>query len=57
MAVPDFTVNYLDEHYLHPVGWHCDFKGFHSHGCKTAPEAICKATLLAMLEVEGHRSE
>lgn len=55
MAVPDITINYLDER-IHPIGWHCNFKGYHVHGCKTVPEAICKAALLAVLEVGSNAS-
>lgn len=51
-------VNYLNGQILAYDGWHCciakGYEVYHSHGCETAPLAICLAALKACgVEVDG----
>ncbi|MCM3703827.1 BC1872 family protein [Paenibacillus macerans] len=47
-----FNLNWLDASNSHGEGWHCKLGEAHAVRCKTAPEAICKAALLAVLGEE-----
>ncbi|MFW5438889.1 BC1872 family protein [Paenibacillus apiarius] len=48
-----FNLNWLDDSNPYGMGWHCKLEGVHVFECKTAPEAITKATILVMMEQGG----
>ena len=49
--VNTFNLNWLDRNSIFGEGWHCKLGNSHAHMCATAPEAICKAALLAVLDL------
>lgn len=56
--MPDICINYLGGfNSSAQEGWHACIKDIHVFGCKTAPEAICKAALLVMLDEGGQNDE